>query len=150
MAKERLKALRYLTGIHALNIECDLLTCGDWHQSALKWENLMIRESDDSVYKEWGIEHGRTIPKHEEKYSTANHIRALLDLLEEGNYAEAQGMKEDFICNDDYNEIVFEKVAMLQGMKNWDLIDAFMGREYKMEWVRYKQGGHIERLAKKP
>jgi len=50
------------------------------------------------------------IPEHEENYAVANHIRALLDLLEMGNFSLAQGMNRDFICNDDYNGEVFEKI----------------------------------------
>ena len=83
--------MRYLSGIHALNLNCSLDTCGDWHQSALRWEELDWRESDGSVWGDYGIEENSHIPKHPGTYKTANHIRALLDLLADGNTALAQG-----------------------------------------------------------
>ncbi|WP_273235640.1 hypothetical protein [Ileibacterium valens] len=30
--------MQYLTGIHALNLNCDLGTPGDWHQSGIRWD----------------------------------------------------------------------------------------------------------------
>lgn len=131
--------MQYLTGIHALNLNCDLLTCGDWHQSALKWEDLTLRNTDQSVFGDWGIERNKEIPNHTKRYPAANHIRALLDLIAEGNFAVAQGMKEDFICNDDYTSEVFNKVVALRDADNWDAIDAFMCKEYRLEWIKYKE-----------
>ena len=49
-----------------------------------------------------------------QKFAVANHIRALLDLLELGNFGLAQGMNKDFIGNDDYADEVFDKVAMMK------------------------------------
>jgi len=49
-------------------------------------------------------------------------------------------MKEDFICNDMYTDEVFKKVSMLRNSKNWDAIDNFMCKEYRLEWIRYKEG----------
>ena len=31
--------MKYVTGIHALNIPCNLETSGDWHMSAIQWEH---------------------------------------------------------------------------------------------------------------
>jgi hypothetical protein len=129
--------MQYLTGEHALNINCNLLTSGDWHQSALKWESLTMRDSNDSPFGDWGIEPVKVIPKHEDLFNVANHIRALLDLVAEGNFAVAQGMKEDFICNDDYTDIIFEKVWILRNLNRWNEIDVFMSKEYDKEWINY-------------
>jgi len=128
----------YLTGIHALNINCELETCGDWHQSSLRWENLTIRNADDSVFGDWGIERDKKIPNHTELFNVANHIRALLDLISEGMFSVAQGMRDDFICNDIYTELIYEKVSMLSGTSNWQQIDLFMEREYKLQWISYR------------
>lgn len=94
----------YITGQHALNIPCSLLTCGDWHQSGIQWKHPFFRESADSVFAEYGIEQNIPIPEHTAKYNVANHIRALLDLLELGKFSLAQGMNKDFICNDAYSD----------------------------------------------
>lgn len=51
--------MKYLTGIHALNLPCQLSTCGDWHTSALQWSSLSLKESDDSVFRDYGIEENR-------------------------------------------------------------------------------------------
>lgn len=129
--------MKYLTGQHALNLPCSLLTCGDWHMSALQWERLRFVESEESVFGDYGIELDCFVPTHEERYAVANHIRALLDLLVDGKFTIAQGMRDDFICNDDYTNEVFEKVSMLKNQPNWSEIYGFMCREYKMKWVRY-------------
>ena len=131
--------MKYITGIHALNLACELETPGDWHTSALKWENISTKESENSTWGNYGIECNRTIPflSPAPKYNIANHIRALLDLIEEGNFAVAQGMNKDYICNDSYNEEIFDKVFLLRQSKIWNDINKFMEREYLMQWVNY-------------
>ena len=131
--------MRYITGIHALNLPCSLLTCGDWHRSALQWERLGFRNSEDSFFGDYGIEQCSVVPENEGTYAVANHIRALLDLLEDGNYSEAQGMNNDFIGNDDYTDEVFGKVALMRDLLHWRKIDNFMGREYYGKWLAYKR-----------
>lgn len=130
----------YVTGQHALNVSCSLLTCGDWHQSAIQWERPFTRESTDSVFGDYGIEHDVTIPEHTERYNVANHIRALLDLLELGKFTLAQGMNKDFICNDDYTNEVFDHVMILSSSPIWPDIDHFMEKEYLAKWLNYKVG----------
>lgn len=132
--------MQYISGIHALNIPCSLLTCGDWHCSALKWQNITFMDTEKTFFKDYGIELQKRIPQHTESYAVANHIRALLDLLEIGNFSTAQGMNKDFICNDDYNDEIFEKVASMKMLPNWSEIDRFMTREYYQKWVNFKKG----------
>jgi hypothetical protein len=131
--------MQYITGVHALNLPCSLLTCGDWHQSALRWENITYRDSEDSLFGDYGIETCSSVPERDGTYAAANHIRALLDLLETGVFSVAQGMNEDFICNDAYTDEVFGKVAMMKALPHWRDIDRFMGREYHSEWLDYKE-----------
>lgn len=134
--------MKYLTGIHALNLLCKLNTCGDWHCSGLRWENLSFKESEQSVWGDYGIEQHRSIPflSETDTYNVANHIRALLDLLYEGNFSVAQGMKEDFICTEEYDEEIFDKVLMLKSFQSWDSINDFMRKEYDDEWGNYLYG----------
>jgi hypothetical protein len=129
----------YLSGIHALNLPCALETCGDWHQSAIRWDNLPLRDTENTIFGDYGIDRDKTVPGHTEVFNVANHIRALLDLLEEGKFSVAQGMNKDFICNDDYNDEIFSKVSLMKGMKNWPQIDRFMGKEYARQWLAYKE-----------
>ncbi|MBQ2611326.1 MAG: hypothetical protein IJT85_09530 [Ruminococcus sp.] len=127
----------YVTDIHALNLPCSLETCGDWHTSSIQWEQPHIRESEGSLFGDYGIEKERVIPEHTGKYNVANHIRAILDLLEEGKYSIAQGMNKDYICNNSYDDEVFDKVFLMRKLKNWDRINQFMEKEYMMKWVNY-------------
>ena len=129
--------MKYITGIHALNLSCELDTCGDWHTSALKWQNLDMRDSNDSFIGDYGIETNHTIPEHSGTYCVANHIRALLDLILDGNFALAQGMNNDFICNDKYDFEIFEKVYSMKNSPRWKEIYDFMGKEYKMKWINF-------------
>ena len=71
------------------------------------------------LFKDWEIEPDHKIPDHPNKtYYVANHIRALLDLLELGNFTVAQGMKDDFICTDEYDEILFKKLSQMTVLPN--------------------------------
>lgn len=131
--------MKYVSLIHALNLSCKLETCGDWHCSAIQWERPHILESNNSIWGDYGIETNRKIPDHDGIYNVANHIRALLDLLYVGNFSVAQGMKEDFICNDKYNKEIFDKVIMMSFLPHWDKIDVFMKKEYGRQWMNYKK-----------
>jgi len=129
----------YITGKHALNISCALKTCGDWHQSALRWEDITTRDSRKSIFGEYGIEQNKKVPNRKERFSVANHIRACLDLLEIGNFAVVQGMNNDYICNDEYDGEVFKNVMRLKNVTHWKQIDLFMGREYLCKWLDFKE-----------
>ena len=128
----------YITGQHALNLPCLLATCGDWHISGLQWKRPFFRDSNESIFDEYGIESNRIIPEHIETYNVANHIRALLDLIELGKFSQAQGMNKDFICNDEYTEEVFGHVIKLKNFAHWNEVDSFMGKEYFSKWLDYK------------
>lgn len=131
--------MKYISGQHALNLPCALNTCGDWHTSALQWTNPFMLESDNSIFGDYGIETGRSIPEHVQSYSVANHIRALLDLLQMGHFSVAQGMRNDFICSDEYDEEIFGKVLLLKESPSWQQIDRFMNKEYSRSWREYKE-----------
>lgn len=68
--------MKYISGIHALNLRCSLETCGDWHASGIQWKNLTVRESSDSVFGDYGIEDNSSVPGHPGNHKAANHIRA--------------------------------------------------------------------------
>lgn len=129
----------YISGIHALNLSCELETCGDWHQSAIQWNNIPLQESEGSIFGDYGIELNRKVPEQIEIFAVANHIRALLDLLVAGKFSIAQGMKNDYICRDKYTEEIFEKVLLLKNNENWNEIDNFMKKEYLSQWSNYKR-----------
>ena len=130
--------MKYITGIHALNLNCSLETCGDWHQSAIQWERPFMLDIRDSIFGSYGIEGDVKIPGCDGLYFVANHIRALLDLLELGKFSIAQGMRGDFICNPLYTQEIFWQVAKLKSSPLWTQIDEFMKREYRGQWLDFK------------
>ena len=130
--------IKYITGSHALNLPCSLDTCGDWHTSALQWDMPFMRNSSDSIFGDYGIEHNKTIPESGGKYYVANHIRAILDLLETNRLTIAQGIKDDYICNDNYTDELFIQVTKLTALAHWHKIDELMNKEYKNRWLDYK------------
>ena len=132
--------MTYVTGIHALNLPCHLDTCGDWHTSALRWDDVSSADTADSIFGDYGIEDGHTIPLHNGCYYVANHIRACLDLLEQGKYAQVQGMKRNLIGNDKYTREIFHMVKKLSKTKNWPDINRFMEKEYLLQWKKYIGG----------
>lgn len=72
-------------------------------------------------------------------FHIANTLRACFDLMIDNNFAVIRGMHEDFICNEKYTNIVFEKAKSLVGLSNWADIDVFLGKEYMLSWLRYKE-----------
>jgi hypothetical protein len=130
--------MKYITGLHALNLPCCLNTCGDWHASGIQWDKPDMADTDNSIYGLYGIEFEKQIPGHTETYAVANHIRALLDLLAQGKIPIAQGMKKDYICNDGYTEEIFSRVIKLSGQTDWSRIDKFMHKEYGRQWQLWK------------
>lgn len=131
--------MKYISLIHALNLPCNLNTCGDWHCSSLQWKSVPLLDSKDSIFDDYGIEKNKTIPEHKEKYNVANHIRAILDLLYIGNFTVAQGMNKDFLVTKEYNKEIFRKVLLMLNLPHWNKIDEFMTKEYLKEWVNYKK-----------
>ena len=128
----------YLSGIHALNIENSLNTCGDWHTSALDWSNIKLVDSSNSMFGDWGIEMNKSIPEHTELYNVADDLRAILDLMQkEENLGYLKGFRDDFICTDEYNDIFFQKVILLRNLKHWHNIDELMQREFMFEWQNF-------------
>ena len=131
--------MEYITGIHALNLNCSLDTPGDWHQSAIQWHTPKTKNINESIWLDYGIETNSYIPENPGTYYTANHIRACLDLIHDGNFVIPQGMRKNFIVHDKYDDEIFEKVGMLKNHDNWEKIDKFMCEEYFMKWVRFKE-----------
>lgn len=132
--------MKYITGMQALNLPCSLNTSGDWHQSSMSWSELDMRESVGSFFGNYGIELNSCIPNSTGVFYVANHIRALLDLLFEEKYSLAQGMRKDFICTNEYDNEIFEKVSTMKILPYWENINNFMIKEYKMLWLSYKGG----------
>ena len=49
-------------------------------------------------------------------------------------------MNKDFICNDKYDNKIFDKVILMMDLPYWERIDQFMTKEYLKKWINYKKG----------
>lgn len=137
---------RYLTGTHALNISCPDGTPGDWHHSSLDWSDIpsLLVPVSSSPFGRAGL-YRRDFPGAK-GVLVANHVRACLDLVAEGFYGSAQGMRECFLDDPGTDSVVFGAVwDKLRNSAKWDGIDRFMGREYGCSWLDYKEdrNGHL-------
>ena len=133
--------MKYLTGTHALNLVCPLKTDGDWHYSSIDWPNVAFADTKDSVFGRFGIYQSTVLPYGQ--VFVANHIRAVLDLLEKGHFGSAQGMREDYINNEAYTPVIFDAVYKLCPSPLWPQIDAFMGKEYLSDWLDFKESQNV-------
>ncbi len=141
--------MEYITDIHALNLECDLGTTGDWHASAIRWEHPRTLDTGETPWGDWGIEvdSDRWVPGNPGRHNIANHVRALCDMVYLGRLSNAQGMSEVFLDGDEYDEDIFEHIYMLRETPRWAAVNEFMGREYGRKWVSYRREKEHERLA---
>lgn len=131
--------MRFISGHQALNLPCSLETCGDWHTSALQWDKLNYKESEGSIFSDYGLEICTVVPNHKgEEIYIADTLRALLDLLIDDKLSVVQGAREDFICNEKYTDEFLNKVVQLRHLSNWDKIDTLMKREYGWDWLRVR------------
>ncbi|MCY3067579.1 hypothetical protein [Aerococcus mictus] len=128
--------MKYLTGIYAMNIPCDLDTSGDWHWAALNWDNADFKFSDNSFYGDYGISKEK-ISTPIGYYHVANHIRAFLDLLLDKKYKVALGTRNDYIDNEKYTYEILSKVYELKKTEEWSAIDQFMKKEYGVHWLAF-------------
>ena len=140
--------MKYITGMQALNLTCNLETSGDWHQPTFDWSKLEIKNSEDSFFGNYGIYQNSHIPEHNETFFVANHIRAILDLIYDKKFALAQGMRKDFICNENYTSEIFNKIYEMRNLKWWKDISSFMEKEYKLDWLHFimKRDGTNEKM----
>lgn len=128
--------MKYVTGIPALNMKNELNTFGDWHRGTIDWLNLKEVESSESVLGDWGIESGLN-PVTNQPIKKANHIRAILDILEGRVDTPIEWLyqfKHDFISTDEYDELIVEKASLLKESSNWEKIDLLMKSTFPLLW----------------
>ena len=135
--------MRYVTGIFALNLPAPEKTPGDWHFSALNWNQARTWDTDVSVFGDFGIYTG-DVPGLG-KVPVANHLRACLNMLSWGDYGTIEGMREYFIADDSYATLLFSQVLLLKHSPQWEQIDDFLNREYRMLWMTFKRENGLEK-----
>lgn len=107
--------------------------------SGIQWKHPHVKDTRTSFFGDMGIEFHEIPPLFDKKFPVANHIRACLDMLEDGDFSNLQGMRQDYICTDEYDPFIFFEVARMRNCPNWTDIDRFMEKEYLMDWVRYRE-----------
>lgn len=129
--------MKYISGFQALQLMSeDTGTPGDWHPTGVNWKHPKTYESDNLPFGTWGIREQR-IPGPLKTFPSAHHVRACLDLIALGKIACAQGMRENYLDNEHWTLVIFEKICLCRGQENWPLIDKFMGEEYGKDWTNY-------------
>ena len=130
--------MRYVTGLHALNSIRPDPAPSDWHRSAIDWGSPLILESEGSPFGDWGIVEACD-PLCDERLWATN-LRACADLIALGRFGDARGMREHFIGDDAHEPELFEMVSRLRGTEGWGEVDRFMGSEYMLHWLDFKEG----------
>lgn len=135
--------MKYVSGLFALNLPCSLNTTGDWHRTSLPWDKVEIKDSDKSPLKDFGIEKNIYIDELNANYNVANHIRACVDILDEGRYTLVSGMRYDFFDNnEDIIPDLFNCVFSLKSQKTqkeWESISQIMEKDYMLKWIVFLQ-----------
>ncbi len=137
--------MKYVSGLHALSQVCDFDTAGVPKPTDLDWKHMCVRESDGSIYGEYGITKADFLPYYGFGiYYVANTVRAILDSLAYEDYKTIENFRDEIICNERLNEEVFEKVSWLNKLPNWKDVDEIMHREYGDLWLRWKLTHKVE------
>lgn len=127
--------MKYISGIAALNLGKRDETPGDWHFSSVDWKYPLVLDTDISPFAHLGI-YFTQVPLHG-RFPVASHVRACLDLIEQGYFNAAQGMRDTFISNEAFTPLIMREVWKLRNRSDWDSISKFMGREYLLTWVDF-------------
>lgn len=142
--------MKYITGIIALGTECELPTCGLWNvskQQFLDDELCKGVESDDSPFKDWGIEENKVLRYREFcLFNVANHTRAYVDMLYQHRFEELKDIFFEAINNGEARKDIFMLVyGKLRHLAEYKKINEFMTTEFGNAWIAYKDS--IESVA---
>lgn len=140
--------MKYITGLVALSTPCGLDTCGKWDttkEQFLDPENMKLYESDDSPFKDYGIEQDKVIDYHysmndaenNELYNVANHVRAYCDMLY-NNPKDCKGLFYECLNTMKSRELIFELVfSRLRHLAVYSDVCTFMVDEFGNAWVSF-------------
>lgn len=148
--------MRYLTGILALGIPCELKTAGKWNVFRADFmdpEKFKLVESDESVFGDYGIEENKLVPGREyATWSVANHVRAYVDMVEQLMFDELEDVFYECIQDGKARQDIFMLVyGKLRNTAHFHEINVFMECEFGNAWYSYIQSVNAvaEKLAEK-
>lgn len=107
---------------------------------------LIFKESNESVFLDYGIETQRPIPQNDGLFSIANHLRAILDYLENNTLLGMKDLRNSFICVEKYDYEFFDKVLLLNNLPHWPEIDHLMCFEFYRKWLNYRRNKNVKSI----
>lgn len=147
--------MKYVSGLPALGMPCERQSVGIWNVSKVEFlDNFEthLRDTDDSPFKDYGIEKNRIVRKREYcVYNVADHVRVYLDYLYECKFEELRGLFhfaiKDLKCRSDIFMMTFYR---LKELPIWDSVNMFMTEEFGNAWESYISSiyGVSEHIAK--
>lgn len=134
--------MMYISGMPAFGVPCEGDSIGKWNlrkEDFLNEEIFKLRDSEVSPLGDWGIEENKLVPYREFcTYSIANHTRAYVDMLVDGQFEQLSGLFYECInsieCRKDIFMLVYGK---LRNLPTFDAIDMFMAGEFGNAWNSY-------------
>lgn len=134
--------MRYVTGIIALGTECELNTPGLWNipkETFIDEKMCKNVESDESPFKDWGIEQNKIIKYREFcLFNVANHVRAYVDMLYDGKFDELKDVFFEAINDSKSRQDIFMLVyGKLRHLAQFKKINEFMEQEFGNAWLSY-------------
>lgn len=139
--------MQYITGYLAFGIPCELPTPGKWNITKQEYldENLFkLRDSDESPFKDYGIEKNKIVPHREFcLFNIANHVRAYVDMLYDGQFDMMRDLFFECINNAKAREDIFMLVyGKLRKLDCYKEVNEFMTEEFGNAWLAYVDAIH--------
>jgi hypothetical protein len=127
--------MKYISGIETLNLHYpNQKTPGDWHGPSVDFMNPKWYDTSDSIFNDFDLEL-RVFPNINFKVYVANHVRACLDSICDGQYSVISGMKTTLIDDDYSNNLFLNKYLELINTKCFNESFKYVLREYKMDFI---------------
>lgn len=134
--------MRYMTGPIVLGVPCKDDSVGKWNLTKGDFtneDNIVFRESSESIYGDYGIETFKMIPYHgDELYHVATHTRYYLDALAERKFDELDGVFAEAINSGNCRNEIFKMVyRFLRDKPFFKEVHRFLHNEFGNAWVSF-------------
>ncbi len=103
-------------------------------------EYILNKESDESVFKDYGIERDKIIPYYgdDSLFNVANHVRAYLDILSWHQFDKLKDVFYNYIFDIDCRSMIFDGVyKYLRLGDGFKEVNDFMSEEFGNAWLSY-------------
>lgn len=136
--------MKYISGIPALGVPCKRPSVGKWNVTKREFldENIFkLRDSEDSPFKNWGIEENKIVQYHEMcTYNVADHVRAYMDMLYDCEFETLKDLFYECINSSECRKDIFMLTyGKLRNLAQFHEINEFMENEFGNAWISYVQ-----------